>query len=555
MIHILSNYPLSAAYSSEIEKIYSSDLEYLEMTKLRRASIPEMFGYLRRLKSEAVIIAMEDSSGIGVLPILKMLAYSTKAKRLEVLNHNLERKVFSRFSALAVMFNFLFITLRIFFARKQCQGELEKLINEPRQEMKLGNSLKCLYLNANLWFGVKAGGSVGHISGVANGLMDMNYGLDFVSVGGHLLVDERATFFDLIPPKSFGVPFEQNYYYFHQNVVHQVSRYLEKRDCDFIYQRLSLANYSGVVLSRQYSIPLIIEYNGSEAWIAKNWGQQLRYHNLAVLAEDVVLKHAHLVVTISEPLKEELIDRGVDEKRIVMYPNCINPGMFNPENFSKKEISALRLKHGISDDACVLTFIGTFGQWHGVDVLAKVIRLLCEDHMKWLKENKIHFLVVGDGLRMPEIREILSADICKPYFTLTGLVPQKEAPMYLAASDILLSPHVPNDDGSKFFGSPTKLFEYMAMGKGIIASDLDQIGEILGDCIRVSDAENQGIVSQVAMLTKPGDIDELVEAIKLLVEKPAVRNAIGKNARNLALEKYTWKHHVKAILNGAKKVL
>jgi len=44
--------------------------------------------------------------------------------------------------------------------------------------------------------------------------------------------------------------------------------------------------------------------------------------------------------------------------------------------------------------------------------------------------------------------------------------------------DILLSPHVPLEDGKRpFFGSPTKLFEYMAMGNGIVASRLGQIGE------------------------------------------------------------------------------
>ena len=80
---------------------------------------------------------------------------------------------------------------------------------------------------------------------------------------------------------------------------------------------------------------------------------------------------------------------------------------------------------------------------------------------------------------MNDVKEILGEFLSSSFVCLTGIVPQKDAPKYLVASDILVSPHIPNADGSRFFGSPTKLFEYMAMGKAIIASDLEQIGEIL----------------------------------------------------------------------------
>jgi hypothetical protein len=52
-------------------------------------------------------------------------------------------------------------------------------------------------------------------------------------------------------------------------------------------------------------------------------------------------------------------------------------------------------------------------------------------------------------------------------------------PAYLDACDILASPHVPSIDESEFFGSPTKLFEYLAMEKGIVASRLGQVGEVI----------------------------------------------------------------------------
>src|SRR5262249_1478104 len=134
---------------------------------------------------------------------------------------------------------------------------------------------------------------------------------------------------------------------------------------------------------------------------------------------------------------------------------------------------------GIPLEAELLTFVGTFGRWHGTDVLAAVIRRLIDEDRPWLAEHRAHFLFVGDGALGPAVRSTLGPDLGAPFAPLAGLRPQGETPAILAASDILLSPHVPNPDGTPFFGSPTKLFEYMAMAKLIVASDLDQIGWVL----------------------------------------------------------------------------
>jgi glycosyltransferase involved in cell wall biosynthesis len=414
-----------------------------------------------------------------------------------------------------------------------------------------------MYLNANLWFGVKAGGSVGHISGVVNALSQNGYAVDFVSCGGRLLVGEAARYTQLNPPEHFGLPWEFNYYRFHFNVVEQVKKLCIDHHFGFIYQRLSIANYSGVVLSRQLGIPLVLEYNGSEAWIARNWGRPLREQALAEQVEEANLRHAHLVVTISDVLREELLERGVAPERIVTYPNCIDPEMFDSARFSAQDIAELRNRHGIHGDAVVVTFVGTFGQWHGIEVLAQAIRQLIDDHQDWMEAKKVHFLLVGDGLKMPDVRKILGDHAYGPFVTLTGLVPQHEAPLYLAASDILSSPHVSNADGTKFFGSPTKLFEYMAMGKAIVASDLDQIGDVLQNAIRLTSKESEvesEAKGRVAVLVKPGNPDELAQAIRMLTERQSLRSVLGNGARHLAIERYTWKSHVDAILAGARAV-
>ncbi len=62
---------------------------------------------------------------------------------------------------------------------------------------------------------------------------------------------------------------------------------------------------------------------------------------------------------------------------------------------------------------------------------------------------------------------------------MPGRVPHAEGARLLRACDIFVSPHASHMVDGPFFGSPTKLFEYMAMGRAIVASDLEQIGEVL----------------------------------------------------------------------------
>ena len=127
-------------------------------------------------------------------------------------------------------------------------------------------------------------------------------------------------------------------------------------------------------------------------------------------------------------------------------------------------------------------------------------------------------------------------DLC----VLTGLVPQACGPMHLAACDVLASPHVPNSDGTPFFGSPTKLFEYMAMGKGIVASHLDQIGEVLAH-------------EQTAWMVEPGDVQSLWRGLKRLIDDAPLRSRLGAEARREVLAKYTWREHTRRIIEALKQ--
>src|SRR6185436_20281238 len=140
---------------------------------------------------------------------------------------------------------------------------------------------------------------------------------------------------------------------------------------------------------------------------------------------------------------------------------------------------------------------------------------------------RVRFLLVGSGSLHAEVEKQLDGD---KRVIFTGAVAHDRVPKLLDACDILVAPHVPLADGSEFFGSPTKIFEYMAMGKGIVASRLGQIGEVLVD-------------GETALLVEPGRVQELKAAIVKLVEDKRLCEALGVKAREVAEREHTWTHN------------
>jgi glycosyltransferase involved in cell wall biosynthesis len=559
-ILILSAYPLSQNFQNALGALIGGPFERATLNDLRALSPPALLAALWKISPNRLILPLEDESSLALLPIVKLLAGFTRAKQIEIVNPNMSVVQISRLATVIDFIRFTGASLRLLLQAVKSTFELKALFRSPRSVLHASRDNRhVLYLKTNLWMGLKAGGSVGHIAGVVNALQHADYPVTFASAEPPLMVDSEVKLLHVAPPRTFGLPYGLNNYRFQEIFVKAAGAALSTHPHGIIYQRQSAANYLGVVLSRKYNLPLIVEYNGSEVWVARNWGRRLSFEGLATLAEEAMLRHAHLIVTISDVLRDELISRGVEPKRIVTYPNCIDPRVFDPDRFSLEERTKLRARYGIAPHERLIAFIGTFGQWHGVDVLARAIARLRTNHAEWLKRNNCRFMLVGDGMKMNEVRRVINDagadDIC----VITGLVPQHEAPLHLAAADLFLSPHVSNTDGSKFFGSPTKLFEYMAMDRGIYGSRLDQIGEVLSPSLDVKNLPGPDISPQetnleVAVLGEPGDVDDLIAGIQFLVERPEWAERLAANARRKALSDYTWQRHVQAILDGYKAI-
>jgi glycosyltransferase involved in cell wall biosynthesis len=421
--------------------------------------------------------------------------------------------------------------LRLYRATNQQVAALERGGVTTAPSCRLMPDRAPYYLKTDLWLGTAAGGSVGHMAGVVNNLGRSGPLPRVWALSANPLLDDRVAFALMQPPQRFWDYRESPALAFNGDVMRTIGEAAAMDPPGWIYQRYSLHNFAGAWAARRFGVPFVLEYNGSEVWIGKHWGRGLRYPKLAERIERLNLQEADLVVVVSEASRSELTERGFDPQKILVNPNGVDTDRYTPQIDSTR----LRRRLGL-DGALVIGFIGTFGDWHGADVLVEAFAQLRRAQGL---TTKVRLLLIGDGKTRRECerraRELGIAD----EVVFAGLVPQIEGPGWLAACDVLVAPHVPNPDGSAFFGSPTKLFEYMAMGRPIVASRLGQMAELL-------------VHGQTGWLVDPGRAPALAEGLRTVISEPELGARMGRQARREAVESHTWAAHTRRIVEQVR---
>jgi glycosyltransferase involved in cell wall biosynthesis len=301
----------------------------------------------------------------------------------------------------------------------------------------------------------------------------------------------------------------------------------------FVYQRHASGTCAGLELAAQLRVPLVLEYNGSELWVQRHWGtgRVPRSSQLAELLEERDLRSASLVVVVSEVLKEQLVETGIDPARVLVAPNGVDVERLAP--YRAHAPSHWRAQLGLAE-APTVGFVGSFGLWHGVRVLPAIAAAVAQ------KVPDARWVLIGDGGLHAEVASEINARGMNDRVAMPGLMPHDQALELLAACDVCVSPHVPNPDGSRFFGSPTKLFEYMGLAKPIVASDLEQLGEVIAD-------------GDTGLLRPPGDADAAAEAVVRLLGDPDLRQSLGRAALERASTVYSWQAHTARILGALRQ--
>ena len=395
-----------------------------------------------------------------------------------------------------------------------------------------------LYLRTDFWVQFVSGGSYGHTCYVAKELAARAERFACLVPQRYDLLDEMGVDQAVMDPppnvtNEDGIVRASDHYY---PIVKAVCRLLRPT---YIYERLCQGNWVAARLSRELQIPYIVEYNGSEISMQRSFNNTEPYYaDVYVKGEEVAFRQATAISVVSEHVKTDLVSRGVDARKILVNPNGADVERYAPAPLDEKR--CLRGTLGFADNDCVVGFTGTFGWWHGIDVLAAAIPRICAEN------PAVKFLLIGDGTHKPQLDDVVERHQLADRVRCVGRVPQQEGARLLKACDIYVSPHSSHMVDQKFFGSPTKVFEYMAMAGGIVASDLEQIGEVLSPALRPDDLARPdlAVTNQRSVLCAPGDVDGFVAGVLGLARRRDVACALGRKARQAVVDEYSWRQHV-----------
>lgn len=273
-----------------------------------------------------------------------------------------------------------------------------------------------------------------------------------------------------------------------------------------------------LAVARRFGLPLIYEVRGffEALWTSDlDWAERGELYHLRRAAETRIMQAADGVVTLSESMRRDIIDRGIPADRVTVVPNGADTDRFTP----RPRDSDLTERLGLSD-----RFV--FGYVSNLDHPREGHELLIDAAVK-LRQRGIPAtaLIVGDGQRREILQRYASDRDAADCVVFTGEVSHEEVLAYYGQYDVFVIPRI--DERAARLVTPLKPFEAMAAGIPMVVSDLPALTEITGDGAR-------GDTFAV------GDANDLTDTLERLWQDPERREALSVSARQWVVAERQW---------------
>lgn len=310
-------------------------------------------------------------------------------------------------------------------------------------------------------------------------------------------------------------------------LVRALRRHGEKPD--LVYARLSGYTVAPLLLARFWRSPYFVEINSQMALDA-----QLRGHSrfsLAVIrrVEEMNCRRADRIFAVTGRIRDRMIaEYGLEPEKVIVTGNGANTDLFLP-----RARDDCRRALGIHHTGPIVGFVGNLVYWQGIDQLVaaapSIVRAVPD----------ILFLIVGDGAEYASLTSRVDAAGIRDHFSFTRSVPYDQVPTYIGACDICTAPFTGKRNVATGL-SPLKIYEYLACGRPVVASAIEDIRVVL-------DRSGGGV-------TTP--IDEpcaLATAVIAMLASPERMREMGTSGSEYVRRHHSWQSIAERITREASR--
>lgn len=382
-----------------------------------------------------------------------------------------------------------------------------------------------------------SGGYATRAHGVAKGLVENGYEVVCLTRPGFPLdVNKELTVEKVLEQNIDGVIYKRiltplrkgipSYKYMESIIAPLQAKISEIKPDLVIAASFYLTALPAMIVSRRLEIPFVYEVRGlaeiTRISRDKSYLGTAKYNN-EVFMETETANNSDFVFTLTQPMKDEMIKRGVNANKIFILPNCCNINKFQPRCRSLELAKELSIPKNVP----VIGYIGTFVDYEGLEDLVAACVILKR------RGAQFRLLIVGSenvsisekGAITKTILELSKKENLKDWLILPGRVPHSEVERYYSLIDIAPFPRKPWPVCEMV--SPMKPLEALAMEKAVVVSSVTALAQMIRN-------------GETGLVYEKGDINSLSEVLYRLVNDLKLRKELGKNAREWVRRERSW---------------
>jgi len=289
---------------------------------------------------------------------------------------------------------------------------------------------------------------------------------------------------------------------------------------DIVYERRMSPKISWAV-SLLTGVPFVVEVNGSLDDELRALGRKRRLIRPAIARRirGQMFSRAARVIAVSSGIRDGLVSMyGLPRDRVAVVPNGANISRFHPKDRNSSRI-AVRLDR----NDFIICFVGSLVAWQGIPTLIAAAERLRT------RIPHLRIVMVGGGPDTDALKAQVWQSSVRHICIFAGEVPYEDVPTIIAASDVCVAPFARTRKAS-----PIKVFEYLACGKPVVSSDIDDIGDFLKR-------------SRAGVVIEPGNAEALANGIEWVYNHPEEALELARRGRLAVEQTRSWEETAKKV--------